>query len=414
MNFDAIVVGAGPVGSTVAEHIAKEGYSVLILEEHPRIGIPRHCTGKISANALRELELGSSVGALQEVRGATFFSPDADSIHVERGDVQAYVFDRSTLDKRLSENAEDAGAQLLKSAHATNVSIDPNRVIVQFKHEDEYHRIGTRIVIGADGANSLIARRLGLYSKERSAVKVAIQRDLTGLRHIQSDFVELYLGKKYAPGFFAWIVPTGEDSAKVGLSVSPSNSKYLLRYLEDFISSHPIARKKLRATRCIGQTVHIIPTGGPLRRTVSNGVLIVGDAAGQVKSTTGGGVYYGMTCAKIAGSVVSKALSLQNSVLPASILMEYQERWRERFGREINLSVRIRHLLDSLTDDAVNYLFHIVRNDEALIETIEAEGDIDWQSKVSMSICKHALRFLLRYPHYLPSFLRYLIEYAAS
>jgi len=409
LNFDATIVGAGPVGSTVAEVIAREGYDVLILEEHPQTSLPQHCAGKISVNASKELNLPTT-SVLHEIRGATFYSPDMNSLSVERKDIQAYIFDRTILDRRLSERAVDAGATLLTSARATDVSIDSREVNVQFKHNDECHRLTTRIVVGADGATSSIARCLGLYSKDRSKVKVAVQREITGLRDVKSGFVEVYLGEKYAPGFFAWIVPTGKDSARVGLCVNPSQSKYLLNHLENFITSHPIAKEKLEGGSCVRQAAHVIPTGGALRQTVSDGALIVGDAAGQVKSTTGGGLYYGMVCAKIAGRVVSKALSSGDNVLRRDALMEYQNLWRERLGREIEMSAKMRLLLDSLTDDELNHLFHIICEDEALIDLIEAEGDIDWQSELSVPVFKHITRFLLRYPHHLPAFIKYYVE----
>lgn len=402
-----IIVGAGPVGSTVAEAIAKEGYDVLVLEEHPKIGLPQHCTGKVSVNALKEFHLPEIV-IIQEVRGAIFYSPDMSSLSVERKDTQAYILNRTTLDMWLSEKAVYAGATLLTDARATNVSIDTRRVSISFKHNGGCRELTARIVIGADGAGSSIARRLGLLSKESSTVKVAIQKEIVGLHDLKSDFVEVYMGRRYAPGFFAWIVPTGENNAKVGLGVNFLQSRYLPNYLESFIMSHPIAHKKLEGGHCTIQTTHIIPTGGTLRQTISNGALIVGDAAGQVKSTTGGGIYYGMLCAKFAGQVVSKALSLDGEVIKKDALMGYEDLWMERLGREIATSVKLRLLLDSLTDDDLNYLFNIAREDEALIDMIENEGDIDWQSKLSASTFKHIMKALVKRPQLLIKFGKFL------
>lgn len=411
MGFDAIVVGAGSVGSTVAEAIARDGYKVLVLEEHPQIGIPQHCAGKISVNAWKELNLPAT-GILQEIRGATFFSPDMNSLSVERKDAQAYIFDREVLDKWLSKKALDDGAELITDARVTNISINSQGVNVIFEQNGEYRDVTSRVVIGADGANSLIAKRLGLYSGKRSAVKVAIQREMTGLRRLKLNFVEVYLGKKYAPGFFAWIIPTGEGSARVGLCVSISQSKHLINCLENFITSHPVASRKLEGGRCTSQLAHVIPTGGALRQVVADGALVVGDAAGQVKSTTGGGLYYGMVCAKIAGQVVSKALSSGDGVLRRDVLMEYQDLWQKRLGREVELSAKLRILLDSLADEELNYLFKLIRENRTLLEIIEIEGDIDWQSKMSASTFKHMTRFMLRYPRHLPALIRYYLEYA--
>jgi len=230
----------------------------------------------------------------------------------------------------------------------------------------------------------------GLYSKKQHEVRIGVQRDVADIKPVQG-IVELYFGGNWAPGFFAWIVPTSSDTARAGLAVPLNTPKPPFKYLDDFMEKHPVACERLRGCRVLGQSAHIIPTGGALRRTVSDGVLIVGDAAGQVKSTTGGGLFYGVACAKIAGKTVSKALrSRGGGVLRSKALMSYEEEWRERFGSEIAFSVRARAFLDSLTDGEVDYLFDVIRGDESLIRRIEVDGDIDRQSKVALSLLSYA------------------------
>ncbi len=400
MKFDAVVVGGGPAGSTAAEAIAKNGYEVLILEEHPQIGFPQHCTGKISVNASKELNLPLT-GVLQEVRGATFYAPDMNPLKIEREKTQAYIYDRIILDKSLSERAVDAGAALLTDAQALSITVDAHSANILFRHEGKHLNLSSRVVISADGAGAALARCLGIYSKKRSMLRTAVQREIVGLRNFEPERVELYLGKQYAPGFFAWIVPTGEESARVGLCVEPSQSKHLLEYMERFIGAHPVARRKLSGGSCVSQRAHVIPTGGALRRTVSDGVLVVGDAAGQVKSTTGGGLYYGMVCAKIAGQVASKALSSGRELLLRKDLAAYESLWRKRLGKEIAASAKARLLLDSLTDEELSYLFQIIREDETLVRLIEAEGDVDWQFNLSKAMSKHVVGALAKRPQLL-------------
>ncbi|MFH0748329.1 MAG: NAD(P)/FAD-dependent oxidoreductase [Candidatus Bathyarchaeota archaeon] len=397
MDVDAIIVGAGPIGSTVATIIAKAGHDVLILEEHSEIGLPEHCTGKISINAVKELNL-PNIGVKNKVNGATFYSPDMNYIRVERKSIQAHIFDRTILDQWLLDKAINAGAILLKNARVMNVSINLNKVLVHFRHRGETHHIVSKIVVGADGAGSSIARHLNLYSKELLAHRIAVQRELINIHNLKPELVEIYLGKNFAPGFFAWIVPTGENSVKVGLGIDPAQNKNLLNYLENFVTSHPIAGKKLAGGICTRQTAHILPTHGTLNRTVSDGVLIVGDAAGQVKSTTGGGLYYGMVCAKIAGEVISKTLFSSDNIVREAALVEYQKRWRERFGKEIEMSIKTRLILDSLTDEELNLLFNVIRQDEALIGVVEATGDIDWQSRLSILVFSRLTSALVKKP----------------
>jgi len=404
-----VIVGAGPIGSTVANIIAKDGYKVLILEEHLKVGLPTHCTGKISVNALMELNL-PNIGVQHKVKGALFCSPDLNFLRVERKEVQAHIFDRSVLDQWLLNRAVDSGTTIIKNAKVRHTSIGSHRIIVYYRHKNETHAVSAKIIVGADGAVSSIARHFGLYSKPMSETRFAVQKEMTNLKNLQAEFVDIYLGKKFAPGFFAWLVPTGEESAKVGLGVIPTPSKTPIQYLEHFSRFHPIAKTKLEGGICIRQTVHILPIGGALNQTVSEGVLIVGDAAGQVKSTTGGGLYFGITCAKIAGNVISKALSTSDSLLQKDVLMEYQNLWEAQLGKEIKRSAKIRHILDSLTDDELNYLFYIIRRDKRLISIIESEGDLDWQSGLTVSLIPHLTRSLIKRPKLLLKLGKILVD----
>jgi geranylgeranyl reductase family protein len=239
VDFDVIVVGAGPVGSTVAKIITEKGYKVLILEEHAHIGFPQHCTGKISTNALKELNLPRN-GVLQEVRGALFHSPDMNVLRVERKDSQAYIFNRAELDQKLANEALDSGAKLLKNVRAVNLKIDSHVANIIYKLNNNHHRVAAKIIIGADGASSLVAQCSGLYPKQNSTMKLAIQREITNVREVQSEFVEVYLGKKIAPGFFVWIVPIGVKSVRVGLCIDHAHGRHLLESHESYINNQSI------------------------------------------------------------------------------------------------------------------------------------------------------------------------------
>ena len=398
MDYDVTVVGAGPAGSTLAEILAQDGHRVLILEEHPTVGLPSHCTGKISVNALKELEL-DPIGVQQEVRGAVFYSPKTGSFRVERNATQAYILDRPIFDGRLSKRAVDAGACLITNARATGISMSTTGVNVDFSREGETQRAASRLVVAADGANSNVAHWLGLYSKELRCMRMGIQREATDVRDVQPEIVELYFGRCYAPGFFAWIVPIGHDKAKVGLCTSIPSDKSALTYLDSFINSHPVAHEKLKDCSFGEVSAHIIPTGSPPGETVSDGVIVVGDAAGQVKSTTGGGLYYGIACAKIAGEAVSKALKASaNGLVRKESLVEYELLWRKKFEREIAFSVKARLFMDLLTDDELDYLFSIVQEDYSLKNLIEFEGDLDWQSRITQPLIRSLLPKIAKKP----------------
>lgn len=396
LKCDIAVVGAGPSGLTLASSVAGEGGDVLILEEHPQVGLPQHCAGKVSVNALREIEVEAE-GVLQKVKGAVFYPPNLNPFSIRSSLDQAFILDRRIFDQALSEKAVKAGARLYTNSRVKRVSIEADCVTVVFERDGEAFEAESRMVAGADGAASYTARLVGLYSKKSYQARIGVQRVVSGVETVQ-DMVELYFGNRWAPGFFAWIVPTGSDTAKVGLAVKPNPPKPAFDYLDDFMEEHPVASEKLQGCRVLGQSIHIIPTGGAIRRTVSDGVLIVGDAAGQVKSTTGGGLYYGMACAKIAGKAVIKALENSSSkILREEALMGYEGEWRTKLAGEIAFSARAREFLDSLSDEEVDYLFNTIRGDKSILKLIEKEGDIDHQSRLAFTLLRY-VKYVARKP----------------
>jgi len=398
MDYEVIIIGAGPVGSTVAEIIGREGHKVLILEEHSEVGSPIHCTGKLSVNAFKELNLETE-GIINEVKGANFYSPNGQSFQLERNDTQAYILDRKIFDEKLAEKAIKEGVEILTDARAMQFIVTKEGVNVIFTHKGDTKKLKVRIIVGADGANSIVARQVGLYSKKSSELRIGVQKEVFGINNLQSRIVELFFGKKYAPGFFAWIVPIGNESARVGLGLKPRLGENPKKYLDNFIMSHPIIKEKLEGCSFDKAKVHIIPTGGALHQTVSEGIIIVGDAAGQIKSTTGGGLYYGMLCAKLAGKTISKSLETSSEgVLSKNSLLEYQRLWKARLNKEIKFSTRLRAFLTSLTDGEINYLFKLIIANPLTFKEIVAKGDIDWQSKIATRVLNSLLKTLIKRP----------------
>ena len=398
MDYEVMIIGAGPVGSTVAEIIGREGHKVLILEEHSEVGSPIHCTGKLSVNAFKELNLEME-GIINEVKGANFYSPNGQLFHLERNDTQAYILDRKIFDEKLAEKAMKVGVKILTEARAMKFIVTKEGVNVIFTHKGDTKKLKVRIVVGADGANSIVARRMGLYSKKSSKIRIGIQKEVFGINNLQSRIVELFFGKNYAPGFFAWIVPIGNAKARVGLALRPHLVERPKKYLDKFIRTHPIIKEKFEGCSFNKAKVHIIPTGGALHQTVSEGVIIVGDAAGQIKSTTGGGLYYGMLCAKIAGKTISKSLDASSKgILSKNSLLEYQRLWKARLDKEIKISTKLRDFLTSLTDGEINYLFKLIIAHPHIFKEIVAKGDIDWQSKIASKVLNSFLKTLIKRP----------------
>jgi flavin-dependent dehydrogenase len=185
--------------------------------------------------------------------------------------------------------------------------------------------------------------------------------------------VEVFLGEKVAPRFFAWAIPAQEGVARVGLSCRENACLHLKRLLKN-----PSIRGRVR-----GGSLHLVVGGlplGPPASTVADGLIAVGDAAGQVKPTSGGGVYPGLVSAKIAGQVAAAASQEGDS--SAARLSEYERTWRSELGREIRLGMIIHRMRADMTDDEVDDLVRLLADREDLIRIIEEEGDIDRPSRV--------------------------------
>jgi digeranylgeranylglycerophospholipid reductase len=406
LDYDVIVVGAGPSGSTAARSIALGGYNVLLVEEHPKVGIPTHCTGKISVNACRELNLEPPT-VLNELRGAIFHSPSGATVTVERKETQAYVVDRADFDRCLAMRAVESGATLSTNSRVRRVVVKESGVSVSLSGGEENRECSCRVLVAADGANSGMARQMGLYTKKTSEVRFGAQKEVSELAEDDSAFAEVFFGREYAPGFFAWLVPTGSRSARVGLAVKPDTGMHPMEYLDRLIGSHPSLSPRLSNAALSGGIVHIIPTGGCLKRTVSKGLLIVGDAAGQVKSTTGGGLYYGMLSAQIAGRAICDSLQNNPLVLNETNLEPYEKEWRQRLGEEIAFGQKTRAFLDSLTDNEVEFLFSLLKDDPYLHQLIHTFADIDYQSKVSSHSLPRLVGLLTKRPRLLYKATRY-------
>ncbi len=214
------------------------------------------------------------------------------------------------------------------------------------------------------------------------AVK-AIQAEVNRVDGIDEDMVEVYLGRKYAPGFFAWIIPRRDASAKVGLATCTGDPR---EHLHRFMKNHPVASKKLRKSTIKSLSLHPIPLGGPVPKTYSNGLLVVGDAASQVKPTTGGGVIVGLFCSKIAGDVAYEAV--KNSDFSETFLSRYQSRWNELVGFDLKIMRQIRKLLNRLSDHKVDKIVDLCAK-FGVDDMLEEAGDLDFQGRSLIPMIKH-------------------------
>ena len=378
---DIVVVGGGPCGSYAAYTAAKLGAEVVVCEEHEKVGAPKHCAGHLNISSLKRLGIQVPPDAVEnEIKGAIFISPSGKEFVLRCRNPVTYVVNRERFDKHFFDLAVKAGVDYRFKSRVKSLLFDSGTVRgVALKEE----RLQANVVVDAEGCSSAILKQTGLEGLKASMTVRGIQAEVDGLEGVDEDMVEVYLGRNVAPDFFAWIIPRKDGTAKVGLATSTGSPH---QYLRNFMEKHPVASKKLQKSQVTGMSIHPIPLAGPIPKTYSNGFLAVGDAASQVKPTTGGGVIFGLTCARTAGEVAYEAVNSSN--FSEAFLSRYQHQWKRQVGFDLSAMLWMRKMLNSLSDNRTDKIIGLC-NRLGIDETLEKFGDLDFQGRSLIPMIKY-------------------------
>jgi digeranylgeranylglycerophospholipid reductase len=376
-DADIIVVGCGVAGATAAETAASIGSRVLVLEEHDRVGIPSHCSGHVGINGMKRLGVTVPSHVMKnQIRGAIFHSPSGQVLHLERQTPVTWVLDRRALDEHLANRAQKAGAQINFNTRAISaLATDDKGFRVQVSAGAKPHTFTCQLIVDCEGASPTLMRFQHTGERRKSMWVNSAQVQVDHVEDLNEDFVEVYLGSAYAPGFFAWLIPWRDGSAKVGLATREGNPRLLL---ERLMKRHPVASRKLRNAQRGDVSYHPIPLGGPIPKTYAPGMLIVGDSAHQVKPTTGGGIVYSLICGRIAGKIAHDASKAGDT--SESFLKEYERRWKREIGNDLSAMRRIRRMLFRLPDRRLEKILSIARTFDVGAILSKAD-DIDMQGR---------------------------------
>ncbi|MBS7659552.1 MAG: NAD(P)/FAD-dependent oxidoreductase [Candidatus Bathyarchaeia archaeon] len=393
-DYDVAIIGGGPCGSFSAFQIAKNQVTVAVFEEHPQIGVPTHCPGHLSINGLKRLGLYPLPPKIIEniFYGAKFYSPKGIEFSVRLNSPVTCTVNRSLFDKYIAHLAEKSGAKYYLHSRVTRLISDKFKVIgLEVQSETQSRQIFSKIIIDAEGITARLLKSAGLNPPEKKWILKAVHAEVENIKNVEDDIVEVYLGNDYAPGFYFWIIPKKDGVAKIGLAARSGNPG---DYLEKVMKKHPIVSLKLKKSKITYKKFHSITLGGPISKAFSNGFLAIGDAASQVKPTTGGGIITGLTCSKIAAEITLKAISSNDT--SAKFLRQYQERISDFIGFDMKVMRGIRKLLNRTSDkkiDIIAQLYNMLKL-EAAIKKVK---EIDYQGKAVISAIRdlRILAFLI-------------------
>ncbi len=395
MICDVLVVGAGPAGSTAAGTCAPAGLRTILLEEHPEVGCPTHCTGKLSIHAFQRFALPDSL-IQTALRAAALHAPDGTVARVQRATVDSFVVDRDPFDRFLAARASDAGAEVITGARARTVVREDRsgRMKVEVDRRGSRLAITARLVIDAEGASPVLPPQLGI--NPRRTLVHGLQYEVEGATIEDENAPDLYFGRDVAPGFFAWLMPIGGGRARLGLAVDPRlTDRPPVYYLDRLMASHSAAAPRVRRAKIVRKLAGRIPILGLRRPTYADGMLVIGDAAGQVKATSGGGIYFSMMAGEMAGRAAARCLG-REAGWGRDELAAYEREWQAAFGREVRFTTIVRQALNRLSDRHTSAVIRALATDVGLRRAVEEHGDTQYQSRLLRPVLAAAVRAGLR------------------
>ncbi len=371
---DVIIIGGGPVGSYLACKLAKAGLDTLVLEKRKRVGEAVCCTGIVSQDCFDAFDFDSNL-ILRKANSAKVFSPTGKIIRLWRQENQAYIIDRAALNMSMYEKAKTVGVRYIFNSIAEDIKPEKERITVVSVIDGKDVEYTARVVVLAAGFGSKFINRLGLG--ESGDFVVGAQVEVT---NTNAEEIEVYMGGEVAPGFFAWLVPTSAQKALVGLLSRRDPKKYLEKLLFLLKAEGKIDFGDFKMDSR-GITVK------PPAKTYSRRLIVVGDAAGQVKPTTGGGIYFGLLSAEIAARNLINAL--EKNDFSAKQLSSYQKEWKKELGDELNICYWSRKLYEKLSDTQIDKIFDITINnslDKVLLEANDLS--FDWHGGVILRLAR--------------------------
>ncbi|UCG30933.1 MAG: NAD(P)/FAD-dependent oxidoreductase [candidate division WOR-3 bacterium] len=371
-RYDVVVIGAGPVGSFTAYQLAERGLKVCLIDKKERIGEDSICAGVIGREAFERYDLPADT-VLSSINSVSFFSPFGQRLEYEQKNFFAYVVDRDLFDRKLFLRAKKRGVEIFLGQRVSDISGAPYFYTVKSNRQTH----NTKAVVVATGIDCRLHEKVGLKPPPQylygSQIEIAVPHSPTKL--------EIHIGRDFAPGSFGWLIPFRKGHAKIGVLLPQTSKKWLKKFVQQRLGiNHGFDEKNIRI-KAIAY--------GPVDKSVNGNILLVGEAAGQVKTTTGGGIFYGLLCSEIAVD------NLVRTLKDGYGLSEYDITWRSALASELDIGRNLRLIAAKLDDQKVENLFSFVKQNRFWVELLVPRIDFDYHSNV-IFFCMKSFGQLLR------------------
>lgn len=377
---DVAVIGAGPAGLHAAYRLAASGLDVALVEAQPQVGDGAICSGVIGEEAFARFSLPPDA-VVSHIRRIQAISPAGRVLDHHNGDVLARVVNKAEFNRALAARTLRAGAEIRLNQRVESLEQEKHHVTLHLRETDGCGSLlHARVAVIATGVNCSLSRLLGL-ARPKQMLR-AIQADIASPAGGPSSPTKVYVGRSVAPGAFAWEIPLDSGTVRAGLMTTYHPKPYFQTFLRRIA---PTTEGSVAGMNQKG--IAQAPSG----RCTTDRVLLIGEAAGHVKTSTGGGIYYGLVSAELAAEVILRAF--RKGDLSWRVLSEFERYWRTAFGNELLVAYFARGLASRFPDSFIEDLFDFAISSNILVR-LDGNLKFDWHRKALLT----ALRSLVTLP----------------